>query len=589
MMAVSGKLHAQRRRSWWEFRRIRPLVMEQRRWLYIALGSAAVFSLSQLALPVITKYLFDEVIFKRRDITLLWLTLGALVLLLVIRSVALSLRIYSGNTIAHNLTAVLRQRLFEHLQQLSYSFFDRSRVGDLMSRLTNDVVTLQNFITASLEELIVSPMMLIGALVILFVRSWQMGVFILAVSLFVAIGLRIVGAHLRRINQRIQDFTGELTGVLSEGLNVIRLIQSFNMEGEVSSQFYEVNRRTLKENLRAVKWLAILLASVEFIGMMAPLVFFAFLAFLIIKDQSTVGDVFLIVGLAAMVANPLNKLSRVMAHLQSAAAAIGRIYEILDTPREIRDLPGAKPLDIVDGAIKFDGVGFSYDGGGDVLSEFNLEVSPGEVVALVGDSGSGKTTVLHLIPRFYEPKKGAISIDGQDISKVTLSSLRRHIGLVSQETILVHGTLRENISFGTRVTDELDVIEAAKSANAHDFIMKLPHGYDTIVGERGVTLSGGERQRISIARALLKDPRILLLDEATSALDSISEAIVQDALNKLMYGRTTVMVAHRLSTVKNANRIIVLDNGRIREMGSHRELVEHQGYYYSLVKLQGLA
>jgi subfamily B ATP-binding cassette protein MsbA len=224
-----------------------------------------------------------------------------------------------------------------------------------------------------------------------------------------------------------------------------------------------------------------------------------------------------------------------------------------------------------------------------VLHEFSLEVAAGEVAALVGDSGSGKTTVLHLIPRFYEPKRGSISIDGQDISKVTLSSLRRHIGLVSQETILVHGTLRENISFGTRVTDELDVIEAAKSANAHDFIMRLPHGYDTIVGERGVTLSGGERQRISIARALLKDPRILLLDEATSALDSISEAIVQDALNKLMYGRTTVMVAHRLSTVKNANRIIVLDNGRIREVGSHRELVDRQGYYFNLVKLQGLA
>ncbi len=589
MMAASSTPHIRARRRWWEFRRIRPLVMEQRKWLYIALGSAAVFSISQLSLPVITKYLFDEVIFTRRDITLLWLTLGALVLLLIIRSVALSLRIYAGNSIAHNITATLRQRLFDHLQQLSYSFFDKSRVGDLMSRLTNDVVTLQNFITASLEELIVSPLMLVGALAILFVRSWQLGVFILVVSLIVAIGLRIVGARLRRINQRIQEFTGELTGVLSEGLNVIRLIQSFNMEAEVSGQFYDVNRRTLKENLRAAKWLAVLLACVEFIGMMAPLVFFAFLAFLIIQDQSTVGDVFLIVGLAAMVANPLNKLSRVVAHLQSASAAIGRIYEILDTPREIRDLPGAKALEITDGRITFTNVDFGYSSGSDVLQDFSLDVKPGEAIALVGDSGSGKTTVLQLIPRFYEPRKGSITIDGQDVSRVTLASLRRHIGLVSQETILIHGTLRDNISFGTRVKDELDIIEAAKSANAHEFIMKLPRGYDTIVGERGVTLSGGERQRISIARALLKDPRILLLDEATSALDSISEAIVQDALNKLMYGRTTLMVAHRLSTVKNANRIIVLDGGRIREAGSHRELVERQGYYYSLVKLQGLA
>ncbi len=408
-------------------------------------------------------------------------------------------------------------------------------------------------------------------------------------SIVVVLGLRVAGARLRKINQRIQDFTGELTGVLSEGLNVIRLTQSYNMEAQVSGHFHEVNRRTLRENLRAVRWLAALVASVEFIGLMAPLLFFAFLAFLIMKDQSTIGDVFLIVGLATMVASPLNKLSRVMASIQSAAAAVSRIYEILDTPREIVDVPGAEQLEVGDGRIVFEHVDFSYRDGDGVLHDFSLQVQPGEVVALVGESGSGKTSVLHLLPRFYEPRRGAITIDGQDITRVTLKSLRDNVGLVSQDTILVHGTVRENICFGSPVTDELELIEAAKSANAHEFIMRLPRGYDTVVGERGAMLSGGERQRVAIARALLKDPRILLLDEATSALDSISEAIVQDALNKLMYGRTTLMVAHRLSTVRNADRIVVLESGRIREVGSHHELVEHRGYYYNLVKLQGMA
>ncbi len=588
-MPIANRAKRTGRRGWWELRRIRPLLARHRKYIYIALAAAAVFSLAQLSLPVVIKYLFDEVIAKRRDLVLLWWTLGGLVFALLVRSLALSVRIYSINSLAHTVTAQLRQRLFDHLQHLSYSFFDRSRVGDLMSRLTNDVITLQNFMVSSLEDFFVAPLMLTGALVILFVRSWQLGLTILIVSVVVGFGLRFVGGRLRKINQRIQDFTGELTGVLSEGLNVIRLTQSFNMEATVSDKFHDVNWRTLRENLRAVKWISVLVASVEFIGLMAPLLFFAFLAFLIMKDQSTVGDVFLIVGLAAMVASPLNKLSRVMANIQSASAAISRVYAILDTPREICDLPGAEPLEVTDGNIIFKDVSFRYGGSDEVLDDFSLDVRPGEVIALVGESGSGKTTVLQLLPRFYEPGRGRILIDGQDVTRVTLSSLRRHIGLVSQETILIHGAIRENICFGAAVTDELSVIAAAKSANAHEFIMRLPDGYDTVVGERGVTLSGGERQRISIARALLKDPRILLLDEATSALDSISEAIVQDALNKLMYGRTTLMVAHRLATVKNADRIVVLENGRIREMGSHSELVEHRGYYYSLVKLQGLA
>ncbi len=573
---------------WWEFRKARPLILEHRKHLIIALISAGVYALATLSVPIIFKYVVDVAILGKKDLVLLILGFGALLLILLIRLVAQALRLYNSAYVAHSVTAILRQRLFEHMQQLSYSFFDRSRIGDLMARLTGDVTVLQNFISGSLEDFFAAPLILLGAIVVLFILNWHIGLVILGVSVIVAIGLRFAGSTLRKLNERIQRINGELTAVLAESLNVIRLTQSFNMEAEVSNQFLDVNQKNLRMNLRATMLSSFLLPLVEFIGFLAPLAIITILGVWIILQRSTVGDIFAIGGLAGFVANPLNKLSRVMVTLQSGRAAIRRIFEILETPREIRDAPGAKELVVSSGKIEFENVSFSYTGKEKVLKNISFTAEPGEIVAIVGHSGSGKSTIINLIPRFYEATSGRILIDGQDITQVTLASLRANIGIVSQETILIHGTIRENIAFGSKDTDEMEIIKAAKSANAHDFIIRLPKGYDTIVGERGVTLSGGERQRIAIARALLKDPKILLLDEATSALDSVSEAIVQDALNKLMYGRTTIMVAHRLSTVRVADRIIVLEDGKIAEMGTHEELIEKQGIYYRLTKLQGL-
>jgi len=302
------------------------------------------------------------------------------------------------------------------------------------------------------------------------------------------------------------------------------------------------------------------------------------------------GKLIAIAGYGGLVANPLGKLSRIMVTLSQGEAASKRIHHILETKSEIANRPGAQDLPDTDGYIRLDKVSLRYGPEEPVvLEDVDLEIMPGAVVAFVGESGSGKSSIINLVPRFYDTTRGRVLLDEIDVRDIKLTSLRQQIGIVSQDTILVHGTVRENIAYGCPQADEKELIDAALSANAHGFIMEFPQGYDTMVGERGVTLSGGQRQRIAIARALLRDPRILLLDEATSALDSVSEAVVQDALNKLMYGRTTLLVAHRLSTVKNANRIVVLKQGRVIEVGSHEELLNKRDSEYArLVRLQGL-
>jgi len=490
---------------------------------------------------------------------------------------------YVGERVVYD----LRTKLYRHFQGLSLDFFSGQRVGDLISRISSDVTQMRNALTTGLSMLFSQTLMLIGSLVVLFGMNVKLTVLVLCLFPVMILVVMILSSKIAKISSHIQDKVANSTVIAEEGLHGIQIVKMFGREKYEVMRYVQAVDNAFRPSLRNAVYSNLLNALITFFGFSAVVVLIWYGGREVIAGHLSLAMIigFLIYGIS--IAGSVGQLASLYGQISAAVGGVQRVFELLNTRPTVQDRPGATTVSSCLGRITFENVSFSYNEARSVIQDISLDIQAGEILALVGPSGAGKSTIFKLIPRFYDPTVGSVKLDGQDMRCLTQESLRAQMAIVPQETMLFGGAIRENILYGRLDASETEMIEAAKDANAHDFIMSLPLQYDTRVGERGAILSGGQRQRIAIARAILKNPRILLLDEATSALDNESEELVQIALKRLIQnGRTTIIIAHRLSTIKVANRIAVIDDGCITELGTHEELMQLSGLYAKLYSMQ---
>ena len=481
----------------------------------------------------------------------------------------------------------LRNALYAHLHRLSLAYFHANRTGQIISRITNDVSLLRATVSAGFLAFLRDLMLtLVYAGMVVWI-SWRLALVAFVVMLPIAYFVGRLNRRLRKYSTRAQEKAADYTSVLQETVSGIRVVKAFGMEPFEKRKFFAHTAEFFRAVLKQQRAAALAAPMTEFLGALGALAVLWYGGLQVLEGQLLSPDWFLIfLGAMLSIMHPAKSLVRANTIIQEGLAAGRRIFLVLDIEPDIADAPGALEVDGIRESVRFDGVSFTYDGDEKVLEDVNLEVRKGQIVALVGPSGAGKSTLVDLIPRFYDPVEGRVELDGVDIRNITVESLRSLMGIVTQETILFNDTVRNNIAYGLEDVADARIMEAASAANAHDFIEALPHGYNTVIGDRGVRLSGGERQRLAIARALLKDPQIFIFDEATSSLDSESEKLVQEAIQRVMTTRTTFVIAHRLSTIRNSDLIVVIDNGRIVETGEHDELLARGGLYKKLYDIQ---
>lgn len=547
----------------------------------------------ELVPPLFQRQIVDNVIDKK-DLTRLGVLIGTL---LGVYALIQLVRI-ADNFVRHSLgerfILDLRVRIYAYLQQMSLSFFERTSTGELMSRVTNDVNALEQFVTHGTALTAVDLIRLTGASVILLVLDWRLALLVLLPVPILVVMLRTFNTRIRPIYRRVRDRLGDINAQLQDNLAGIRVIQAFAGEDQALDRFTSESEHYYRARVQGIRYWSTFFPVMSFVASLGTVIVLGVGAVMVVQGSLTLGTLVAFLSYMISFYEPIDRLTEVDNIFQQAIAAADRIFEILDATAEIQDAPDATELPPMRGDVKFEDVHFRYDAAEptsgserpEVLHDVDFRMAPGEMVALVGRSGAGKTSIANLLCRFYDPTHGCVRVDGHELRQVKVASLRRQVAVVLQDTFLFNDTIRKNLLFGKPEATEGELIAAARAAYAHEFIQALPQGYDTEVGERGVKLSGGQKQRLALARAILADPRILVLDEATSSVDAEAEYLIQQALESVLRGRTALVIAHRLSTVRNADKIIALEDGRIVEVGKHPELIRLGGLYSQLYQRQ---
>lgn len=555
-------------------------------WQMIIAYTAMLFAtLLNLFVPQILKEAIDQGL-ATGEARALYVAAAIILGIAVVRGIAAFGQRYYGQWLTHRVSYDMRNDFYDRVQTLPFSFHDRTQTGDLMSRVTSDIGETERFVGIGLMDLVSSVLLLVGVIVAMLLEDTRTALLaLIPVPVLIYATLRF-GFTVRPMFKNIQDQLGALSTVMQESLTGVRVVKAFAREPYEMAKFDQENDGWFNLRYKLIKTWANNWPFFTFTLAVSVFILLWFGGPLVLAGELTVGTLFALISYVLMLNGPVQRLGFLVNLAATAGASAQRVFEIVDAPNEISDRPGARVLDVVQGEVAFEQVSFGYRDEQPILQEVSFRVAPGRSVALIGPTGSGKSTLINLIPRFYDATSGRVLIDGHDVRDLTQESLRHHIGIVLQDSFLFSATIAENIAYGRPDASQEEIETAARAARAHDFILSFPDGYATEVGERGVTLSGGQKQRVAIARALLRDPRILILDDSTSSVDTETEHLIQQALARLMEGRTTFIIAQRLLTLKNADQILVLDRGQIVERGQHAELLARDGLYRQIYDLQ---